>query len=178
MKTLTLLRHAKSDWDDGIACDFDRPLNDKGRRAAAAMGRRLRNDAPRFDHVVASPARRVVQTIDAFAHGYGDLPAPAWQRPLYLAPLSTLLDTIRQLPAGVSDALIVAHNPGLGDLALALAAAGDTGLRAEIAVKYPTATATVIEAEGDWTALADRGGRLVAFVRPRDLDPAFGPETA
>ena len=61
MKTLTLLRHAKSGWDDTVARDFDRPLNAKGRKAAQAIGRHLREEKLSFDHIVASPAQRVVE---------------------------------------------------------------------------------------------------------------------
>ena len=58
MKTLTLLRHAKSSWDDTVQRDFDRPLNAKGARAATAMGAHLRQLGLQFDHLVASPAVR------------------------------------------------------------------------------------------------------------------------
>jgi phosphohistidine phosphatase len=63
VKTLTLLRHAKSGWDDPVSRDFDRPLNPKGRRAAAMVGRHLRALGVGFDHVVASPAVRVEETL-------------------------------------------------------------------------------------------------------------------
>ncbi|MGP4854847.1 SixA phosphatase family protein, partial [Klebsiella pneumoniae] len=65
MKTLTLLRHAKSGWDDPVARDFDRPLNAKGRRAAEVMGRHMRDAGFAFDHIVASHAIRVGETLDA-----------------------------------------------------------------------------------------------------------------
>jgi phosphohistidine phosphatase len=63
MKTLTLLRHAKSGWDDPVARDFDRPLNPKGHRAAQAVGRYMKAIGLGFDHVVASPAVRVTETL-------------------------------------------------------------------------------------------------------------------
>ena len=71
MKTLTLLRHAKSGWDDPVARDFDRPLNPKGQRAAAMVGRHMKALGLAFDHVVASPAARVVETLDHLGQGYG-----------------------------------------------------------------------------------------------------------
>ncbi len=58
MKKLTLIRHAKSDWDAGAPSDFDRPLSKRGRKAASAMGRFIRREAGRYDHVLVSPARR------------------------------------------------------------------------------------------------------------------------
>jgi len=76
MKTLTLLRHAKSGWDDPVSRDFDRPLNAKGKRAAAMVGRHMRTLGLAFDHVVASPAVRVVETLDEIVTGYGQTLAP------------------------------------------------------------------------------------------------------
>ena len=72
MKTLTLLRHAKSGWDDPVLRDFDRPLNGKGKRAAQLVGRNWRTLGLVFDHAIASPAVRVVETIEQVATGYGD----------------------------------------------------------------------------------------------------------
>ena len=80
MKTLTLLRHAKSGWDDPVARDFDRPLNARGRRAAVTMGRHVRDLQLRFDAVVASPATRVDETVVEFERGLGRALMPAWDR--------------------------------------------------------------------------------------------------
>src|ERR687885_612701 len=98
MKTLTLLRHAKSGWDDPVQRDFDRPLNAKGRRAAQTIGRHLRAQGCRFDHVIASPAARVQQTLAEVGDGYGEALAPHWDRRIYLASAATLLDLVRELP--------------------------------------------------------------------------------
>ncbi|MGL4312951.1 MAG: SixA phosphatase family protein, partial [Sphingomonas sp.] len=113
MKTLTLLRHAKSGWNDPAARDFDRPLNDRGRRAAQVVGRYLRSQGLEFDHVVASPARRVIETLEDVALGYGREFDPEWDRRVYLASGSTLLDVVTDLPDAASRALLVGHNPGL-----------------------------------------------------------------
>ena len=78
MKRLTLLRHAKSDWDDPVARDFDRPLNRRGDKAARLMGQFAARQAMRFDQLVASPAERVVQTLDAFFAGYGETLEARW----------------------------------------------------------------------------------------------------
>lgn len=174
MKTLTLLRHAKSGWDDPVARDFDRPLNAKGARAATAMGRHLLREELRFDHLVASPALRVVQTLDHFGRGYGDLPACNSDRSLYLASAATLLDVVRALPADTDRALLVGHNPGLEDLVLLLSAESNP-LRGAVEEKFPTASVAVLELDGDWAAADDGCGHLIRFTRPRDLDPTLGP---
>ena len=178
MKTLTLLRHAKSSWDDPVARDFDRPLNGKGQRAALAVGRYLRSEAVAFDHVVASPATRVTETVEQAEVGYGGALAPAWDRRVYLASASSLLDIIHELPAGAESALLIGHNPGLEDLILMLIPdrAGDA-LRDSVEVKFPTGALAVMTFDvGDWASVQPDRGTLVRFTRPRDLDPAFGPD--
>ena len=132
MKTLTLLRHAKSGWDDPVARDFDRPLNPKGQRAAAMMGRHMRAEGLEFDHVVASPAARVAETLAQVATGYGSDLAPHWDQRLYLASAATLLDMIHELPAGAGRVLFSGHNPGLEELVLLLST--DNALRDSVLV--------------------------------------------
>jgi len=177
LKTLTLLRHAKSGWDDPVSRDFDRPLNAKGRRAAETMGRHLRSLALDFDHVVASPAVRVVETLDAIVAGYGRTLAPVWERRIYLASAATLLDVVHELPAEAARVLLVGHNPGLEDLAMMLVPAAAEGPRARLEEKYPTATLAEMTLDIDaWDAAATGGATLTRFVRPRDLDPTLGPD--
>ena len=176
MKTLTLLRHAKSSWDDQVRRDFDRPLNAKGRRAAAAVGRHLAREGVAFDHLVASPAVRVVETLEGFASGYGRLPDIRHDRRIYLAAASTLMEVVRELPASAAHALLVGHNPGLEDLALLLVPRGGAG-RGAVEEKYPTATVAELRLPvDDWAAVEPGAAELARFVRPRDLDPTLGPD--
>jgi len=175
MKTLTLLRHAKSDWDDPALRDFDRPLNGKGARAAVTMGRHMRALGLEFDHILASPAARVEQTLAQVAGGYGAPLTPEWDRRIYLAPASTLLELIHALPEGAEHVLLVGHNPGLEELVLLLVPGGP--MRDEVEVKFPTATLAQIGISGAWADVAHASGSLLRFVRPRDLDPALGPDS-
>lgn len=175
MKTLTLLRHAKSSWDDPVARDFDRPLNPKGQRAAQTVGRHMRALGLEFDAVVASPAVRVIETLEQVAVGYGSDLAPAWDQRLYLASAASLLDIARELPEGADSALMVGHNPGLEELVLLLVPGG--ALRDDVEVKFPTASLAEMRFDVTrWTDLRGGGGELVRFVRPRDLDPSLGPD--
>ena len=123
MKTLFLLRHAKSDWPAGVR-DFDRPLNARGKAAALAMGRELRRLGPAADQILASPAARVVDTLAMVADGYGGRMAVNFHEDLYLAPPETLLGVIRAADDRKGSLLVVGHNPGLQHLALRLGAAG------------------------------------------------------
>ena len=181
MKTLILLRHAKSGYDDPLLRDFDRPLDDRGRRAAMKVGQWLgaairRGDMPDPALVFASPAVRVRQTIEGLEAGMNRPLAPVYEQRIYLSSSATLVE----LCAGFSDdhasAMLVGHNPGLEDLLLELVPPGGA-LRAEAELKYPTATLARMDIAIDRWAQID-GGRaeLVKFVRPRDLDPSLGPD--
>jgi phosphohistidine phosphatase len=176
VKTLTLLRHAKSDWDDPAQRDFDRGLNARGKRAAALVGSHLRSGGAVFDHVVASPAIRVVETLAELATGYGSTLAPVWDRRIYLASAVTLLDVVQEAPADATRVLLVGHNPGLEDLALWLVPESAQPPRVALEAKYPTATIAEIVFEGGWRDLVPGSARLARFVRPRDLDPTLGPD--
>ncbi|GAA0659332.1 phosphohistidine phosphatase [Sphingomonas insulae] len=178
MKTLTLLRHAKSGWDDPVTRDFDRPLNAKGKRAAQTVGRHLRDLNLAFDHIVASPAIRVGETLDAIEAGYGRKLAPVWERRIYLASAATLLDVIHELPTDADRVLLVGHNPGLEDLVLMLVPEmADDDLRALVEQKYPTATLAEMTLDiGGWEGVAVGAARLTRYIRPRDLDATLGPD--
>ena len=176
MKTLTLLRHAKSGWDDPVERDFDRPLNIRGRRAARAVGREMKAQGLGFDRILASPARRVVETLEEISATFGAL-APEYDERLYLASAATLIDIARGTPDEIGRLLLVGHNPGLEEVALRLARPEEAGLRDEVELKYPTGTLAEIELPVErWGDIAEQSGTLVRFIRPRDLDPTLGPE--
>ena len=177
MKTLTLLRHAKSGWDDPVARDYDRPLNPRGRRAAVTMGRHFRELGLAFDRVIASPAARAHETIVEVERGLGRSLAAAWDRRLYLASTATLLDVVHECDPAADSLLLVGHNPGLEELTMLLVPEGDGALRDAVQEKYPTATLAEITFDADdWGAVRAGGGRLTRFIRPRDVDPALGPD--
>jgi phosphohistidine phosphatase len=178
MKILTLLRHAKSSWDDPVSRDFDRPLNKRGRKAARVVGRAMRDEGLAFDAIIASPAVRVIETLRDVGDGYGHSLEPVRDPDLYLASPAVLLDRIHHIDDKVERLLVVGHNPGLEELALLLTGGEENGLRQEVEVKYPTATLAEIRFDVDrWADVAAAGGTLTRFIRPRDLDPELGPET-
>lgn len=172
MKTLGLLRHAKSDWGPSDKRDFDRGLNARGRRGAALMGAHVREEGTAWDRLIASPARRVQLTLESAAIG----PVPEWNERLYLASTDTIYEVLRE--ASGDAVLIAGHNPGLGDMILDLVAPSrENAMFDEAKVKFPTATFAVLELAIDaWPDLRPECGALVHFKRPRDLDPELGPE--
>jgi phosphohistidine phosphatase len=178
MKTLILLRHAKSGWDDHGARDFDRRLNAKGERAARTMGQHMRSAGLNWDYAIASPAARVVETLEQVSAGYGRAIEPAWDRRAYLGSAAMLLELIHHAPADADTLLLSGHNPGLEDLILLLVpdGAGDL-LRNAVETKFPTASIAVMTCDGDgWGDIAAGRCALTEFTRPRDLNPQLGPD--
>lgn len=173
MKILGLLRHAKSDWDDMAKRDFDRGLNDRGRRGAALMGDHIRQHGVNWGKLLASPAERVKQTLAAA------LPElePEFDERLYLASAETIGDVLREGGGDADSVLLVAHNPGLQEVLFDLVPPDrENALFDDAAAKYPTAAFAVFELGiDDWSELADKCGTLAHFARPRDLDPELGP---
>ncbi len=176
--TLTLFRHAKSSWDDTIPRDFDRPLNKRGEKAAVTMGKWVKENGLTFDHVVASPAVRVIDTIDQFVKGSGERIDATWDRRIYLASSATLMDVLRDQSDEHKDVMMVGHNPGMEDLVFDIVPEdGSSPLRDLVWEKYPTAAIARMElAIESWADIERKCGKLTHFIRPRDLDIELGPE--
>jgi len=175
MKSLTLLRHAKSSSGDPALGDFERPLDGRGQRAARAIGRAMRAHGLRFDRALASPAARIRETLVNVAKSYGTIDASFDER-IYLASPETLIKLVRDTPDRVESLLIVGHSPGLPMLAQRLTRDDAGGLRAQLGEKYPTAALAEIALPVEhWRDVADGIGTLERFIRPRDLDSERGP---
>ena len=176
MKRLGLFRHAKSDWDDMTLRDFDRGLNERGRRGAALMGRHIRDYGVEWNLVLASSAERVRRTLEASGL---DFPI-RWDEHAYLATSASLIELLQCIEGDPDSILLAGHNPGLQELIFELVEPGqDSQMLAAAAEKFPTASFAVLELAIDrWSECAPGCARLVHFARPRDLDPDLGPERA
>ena len=174
MKTLGLLRHAKSDWDDIGKRDFDRGLNDRGRRGAALIGKYIEDHGIAWDTIIASPAERVKKTIES-AMPDADV---IYDERLYLAGADTLMDALRDHGGEGEAMLLVGHTPGMQELLFALVPPHrENELFDEASVTFPPATFAVFELNiDDWSKLKESCAEIVHFTRPRDLDPDLGPE--
>ena len=167
-RTLLLLRHAKSSWDEPDLVDRERPLARRGRRAAAALGARLARRRPRIDRVLCSPSQRTRETLALL-----DL-APttpvAFEERLYLASAKTLLARIRRLPARARCVLVIGHDPGLDHLVQLLVGDGRPKALRRLADGFSTgALAELRVPEASWRELAPGSAFLERFTRPRDL---------
>ncbi len=163
MKTLLILRHAKSSWKHAGLADHDRPLNRRGDRDAPRVGLLLRRQALTPDLIISSTAERARSTAAQVADrsGYGG--PVELRRQLYLAEPEAIVDVVRSLGSEASRVLVVGHNPGLEELVARLSG------HAEV---LPTAALAQIELPiAEWAALrAFTPGRLVGLWRPKELD--------
>lgn len=169
MRRLILLRHAKSDWPNGIA-DRDRPLAPRGRHDAPRMGRYLAQEALMPDRVLVSPALRTRETWELVAPHLLGMPEVESDARLYEATAARLLAVLREQPANAHVLMLVGHNPGTEDLADTLVAGGPDTSRDIMQEKFPTAALAVIDLPiDDWADVRPESGRLDRFVTPRGL---------
>jgi len=166
MRRLLLLRHAKSSWDDASLPDHDRPLATRGHEAADRMAGYLRSNAPGVDLVLCSSALRTTETLQHVGRAFGNAETVV-EDGLYGASDEELLQRLRAVPNDMDGVAVIGHNPGVQDLATALAGGGDDLDR--IRTKFPTGALAVLEFDGAWAGLSERGASLVAFVTPKDL---------
>lgn len=170
MKTLILLRHAKSSRDDPELVDHDRPLNKRGRRSAPAIATWLAERGHRPDTVLCSSARRAQETAELLRQGFPDLPEPEVERELYHAAPGPLRARLARLGDGCRSAMAIGHEPGLGALAHQLTDGRAEPGCARAFEHFPTAAAAVIALDIDgWAALDRATGTLVDFAVPREL---------
>jgi phosphohistidine phosphatase len=167
-RTLYLLRHAKSSWDDPDLTDRDRPLAPRGRRAVATMAAHVRKQGVAPELVLCSPSVRTRDTLERVAAGFAAAPRVELGEGLYQASAAELLARLRVLPDELGSAMLIGHHPALPELALDLARHGR--LRDQIAQKFPTGALATLAVSGPWYELTIGTARLVAFVKPRDLE--------
>lgn len=183
VKTLYLLRHAKSDSEGWSGQDFERPLNERGKRACTAMAAHLREHGILPGIVLCSTAVRARETLAGIAAALGwpdadGRPPFVFREQLYLASQGELVAEVRGLDDSVGSAMLIGHNPGLEVLAIGFAqGAGGGGDRDAIEAlerKYPTAALATLTFELDrWRDLGSGAGRLTGFVKPSKLKAAL-----
>lgn len=165
MKTLYLIRHAKSSWADPALEDHERPLNKRGHRNAPVMGKRLADMKVRVDAIWSSPAQRAVETAQYFAKAL-KIPQKEIQlhERLYTSTLDDLLGEIRSCPDVINHLMVVGHNPVISELANHLTG---QGREAEIEL-IPTCGIVALEfLFSSWSLLREKEGRLLFFDYPK-----------
>jgi phosphohistidine phosphatase len=170
MRTLYLLRHAKSAWDDPALDDHERPLAPRGRKASRLLARHFRERDADPELVLCSTAQRTRETLDIVLAGFAATPLIATERGLYLAGAESMLERLRDIEAGVQRAMIIGHNPGLHELAVTLAQKGPARLTSALARKFPTGALATFAVETPWAELDPGDCRLDAFIIPAELE--------
>lgn len=162
MKTLFLVRHAKSSWDDMRLADFDRPLASRGFRDAPEMGRRLAAQNILPDLILSSPANRAFSTATIIARSIDyDLDKIETRQDIYLAGVRTLVSQIQSVPDKINKLMMFGHNPGFTDLANYLSGSN--------ILNVPTAGVVCIEFQLDkWSMVDKNSGRLKFFDYPKN----------
>lgn len=174
MRQVFLFRHAKSAWDDSEVADFQRPLAPRGAQAARAMAHHMEHAGVRPGLILCSGAVRAQQTLAAVVTvlGRGKV---AVEDELYLVGAEGLLDRLRRVDGGIGSVMLIGHNPGMHELAMALADDDDAILGERLHRGLPTGALVTLDwvrrehGNGSWGDLAPGSCRLTGFVRPRDL---------
>jgi phosphohistidine phosphatase len=161
MKTLLLLRHAKSSWKESAMKDFDRPLNQRGLKAAPTIGRLMRKRKLQPDLVLSSPAERARQTTQLVLDAAGFKTELRYDERIYEASAARLFEIVSQIEDDANIAMLVGHNPGLEELLEALTGA---------ARSLSTAALACIEVDIErWSKLRAGENELAWLVKPKEL---------
>lgn len=167
LRELMLLRHAKSEWKPEGMDDLDRPLTDKGKKNAAKMGKWLLQQSLMPDLILVSPAQRAQQTLRRICN---ECPAnTVTVQELYRADLPTLMKVLADTPEA-QRVMVIGHNPGLERMLTFLTDPEDQSCEKDDSVKlFPTTALAHFILPQDWRQLEEGDGKLVQFVRPKDI---------
>jgi len=175
MKTLYVLRHAKAERDAPSGEDYDRSLDARGRNDAARLGRMLKRSLAALgtnwpDLIVSSSSARTMQTVEQLVAEWPKSPEIRFDKKIYLAPASHLLDAVRAFPDAASSVVLVGHNPGMEELASQLANKVASDALRRMKSDFPTCALATFEISIDtWARTIPDLARLVAFSTPKDL---------
>lgn len=164
MKTVLILRHAKSDWGTPGQADFDRPLAKRGLEDAPRMGQMLALFKAVPQRILASPAKRARQTTEMVAQACGYKDSIQWEDSFYEGGSADLIEALRRLPANLERVLLVGHNPILEETVLSLC----TTEANSVVIRIPTAGLVCLNFEiEEWADLEPGEGVLQWFVIPK-----------
>lgn len=163
MRQLLLMRHAKAVRELGLS-DHARSLTQRGRDDAVRVARFLQDNKLNPNLAIASDARRTRETLELATGQFSPAPMTQLDANLYLAEPYAILRAIRATPATVSRLLVVGHNPGIHELAFALAGRGQQADVERLALSFPTAAVAIINLDCEWSAVAEPAGRLERLV--------------
>jgi phosphohistidine phosphatase len=168
MNMLHLLRHAKSSTKENVE-DYERPLSGRGRKTARRVGTSLSAKLAEVDLVLCSSARRTRETLDLLLDELSPAPRTLIEDGLYLASRKKLMARLGRLDARDANVLLIGHNPGLHELAVALADENSPAFRALASGKFPTAACVSFRVPTDWSLLGSSRHEVIGYVTPESL---------
>jgi phosphohistidine phosphatase len=170
VKTVYLLRHAKSSWDQPYLDDYQRPLAPRGLNAAPRLGRYMSKEKLIPERVLCSGARRAQETWDLVSDAL-EVTVPVNVLPeIYHGSTGTLKGLIHGLPDSEDSVLLVGHNPTFHDFALSLAGSGEEEAIQRLRFKYPTGSLAILDfGVQEWREVREGTGHLRDFIRPKGL---------
>ena len=173
LRTLYLLRHAKSSWQDKSMSDFDRPLNKRGLQARIDIAQYMERMNYRPEVIFSSTAKRAVMTLETVRHVAGKVCKVTMDEGLYLADPKALAHRVAEVKNRHASVMLIGHNPGMHMLALALTSPTSSPAFGTLQLKFPTAALCVLQTTQDaWKPVTPNSYRLVDFVLPRELAAA------
>jgi phosphohistidine phosphatase len=167
MHMLHLLRHAKSSWKEEVE-DHERRLNRRGREAARRVGLALPGIG-NLDLILCSSSRRTRETMELVFAELSVQPRSVVEDELYEASKDELMSRLRRLPEDIGNVLLIGHNPGLHQLAIAIADTSSAGFRALSSGKFPTAARASFRVLDPWSAFGHSRCELVDYVTAESL---------
>lgn len=171
MKTLILMRHAKSAWDSPNLADIDRPVAPRGAAATAKMVPWLKKQKLGPQLILCSTARRARDTLEIIRPALPKTVKTRLMREIYMALPRELLTCLAKAPDTLDEVMMVGHNPGMHDFASWLIGSGEKVAVADLRKKFPTAAVAVITFDtAKWSSVDRDSGTLTAFVTPKSLD--------
>lgn len=170
VKTVYLLRHAKSSWDQPYLEDYHRPLALRGMRAAPRLGRYMAREELIPQRVLCSGAQRARETWELVSDALGVTVPVEFTPDIYHGSTRTLVDLIQALPNTESSVLLVGHNPTFHHLALSFAESGEEEALQKLRFKYPTCALVILDFSVQrWSGVAAGTGHLRDFIRSKAL---------
>lgn len=168
MKTLFIMRHAKSSWDDPALADFERPLNERGLKTAPFMGAVMAEYDLAPELIVSSPAMRARQTAELVREPAAADAEIRFDERIYEASAQRLLEVVSEIEDRFDAAMIVGHNPGFENLVRVLTGKIEA---------MPTAALAVVDLEIDsWQEIAVETGNLRKLIRPKEEKKTHGTD--
>lgn len=172
MKTLYLLRHAKAVAEDAYPDDHARPLNARGRDAAAMVGQFLQHINAEIDLALCSTAERTKQTLELITERLTNhaVTETRYEKALYLASAGELLAAINSIVPDYESVILIGHNPGIHRIAVELAGEGEKEMLESLHYNFPTAALACFSLEGPWKHVTPGSARLERYITPKMLE--------